>query len=133
MPARVRHEAVVGLVLLLASVLAPAAGAAAATPPAVGVIFSMFPHQVDISFSAQMVTVTLQVRADSPFANGCVYLGKPADASSVYTHRCFSSSNRVQGDAYLGIYELTLTIKRYAHTGPYAVTRVALADVDGNV
>jgi len=101
----------------------------AATPPDLRHL-AFSPSSVDITSADAPVTVHLTVQASAGFASGCISLNKP-NSSVEYTGVCFDGDQRVSGTATSGMYDVTLVMRHYAHTGFYAVGGITLVDVNG--
>jgi Fibronectin type III domain len=106
-----------------------AAPAGAAPGPQLNSL-SISPSTVDITSSDAVVTVQMRIVSTNTFASGCIGIDEPSFAIE-YTGGCFNASNLIGGSLLNGLYQLTLTIRHYAHTGFYPVDEITLRDTAG--
>jgi IPT/TIG domain len=115
------------LVLLLALGAAGAASASATEPPALG-SFSISPGTVNITSSAQNVTVSAEITSSVGVASASAAFESPHGKQSTGS----VSFTKVSGTATKGIWEATVPFKQYSADGTWGVSSVNLADTEGN-
>ena len=103
------------------------------TPPVL-TIESVTPAQVDTSTSSQTVTVRTHVTDDlsGVGANGGPSINFKSPALSQYTSTPVEASRLVSGNAWDGVYDIAVTVPRFAELGTWKLSYVSVSDALGN-
>ena len=104
------------------------------TTPPVLTIESVTPAQVDTSTSSQTVTVRTHVTDDlsGVGANGGPSFSFKSPALSVWTSAPVEASRLVSGTAWDGVYDVAVTVPRFAELGIWKLSGVSVSDALGN-
>ena len=99
------------------------------TPPTLTSI-TLQPSPIDVTSTSGVVTATLQIDSPDGFDYGQLSVLDPTDVDTG-EGGTFTSTSRISGDEFSGIYEIALAISTYSPPGTYRID-LSLLEINGD-